>query len=306
MNNKLVLIIEESIAVSRDAVLEYVDKWGSREHFVEMEEWAFGNKYVSNSLFGDGYIIHLDLSEKDNMRKFIKLLDDKKTKDKFTGNWYGEGMIITVSTAQGISKIEKLVTAAKGTVVKKLTPEQAIAKLLKDMYFSQEIKEAIKSHVGDDYEMVTSLRNEMKKVQKDVQEGMSLEEVFIKIPQKPGSVKPWEFINPLMEGNLRETIDSFYRTIENTHVLVLMLFVKRKIDLLYRVSTALIGANPYVKSEKIAAELGCKNGPELWHILKSAKKIPFSAAQHLAEIAIEGENSIKGGRTAFGYLCAVC
>jgi DNA polymerase III delta subunit len=305
----LSLIIEESPSVVRDELTTLTRKLGYvSEQIKEMYEWDSGSQYLSTSLFGDRYFIFLDLTNKDNMKSFVKQIEANP--NKFKGSWFGDGLFIAVSTAQGAKKIEDLVTKSGGKIRKKMKPETVRDEMLKKVEIQPTIKDALRDFVGDDYEMLISFVNDTKKLTKEEQLKLSLEQVLIALPQKPGAIKPWNFLTPMLIGDITNSISTYERTVVNTHILVLMLFARQRLELMYRVKLA--QDEGLWKSSEIASSLGIKDGPSLWEITKAAKRLSVQTCEWLAKYTITTENSLKGGKNIDPkaqfqvFLSAVC
>lgn len=290
--NKIVLIIDTSLAFLRDKTREIYADWGfKREDVKELTEWEFIPK--TPSLFGDIQMTHLDLSAANDLKNFAALISDKKTKESFVDNWYGNGVIITAVNAKGTKKIEKLVLDSGGVIFKKEKSDTRKKEMFNKLALSNEVKIAVNSYVGEDYDLMISFTNEISKLSKEEQQALSVEAAFSFFPPIPGSVPPWDFMNALMNSNLPESISLFYRTIQHTHVLVCMLFLQKKMSLLYRVRLAM--DDGYYDSKSIANAMNENNGPELWNVLKLAKKITSKDAERIALLTDNLESDLKGG-----------
>lgn len=296
MKNKLMFIMSDSEAYLRDEVIRNYKKWGFKSSNVKsVEVWNPAMTRGSMSLFGDPVMIHLDLSDKNKLKKFVEMIDDKKGK-YFDGNWFGQGMIITSTHAQGTKKIENLVNKADGVVVKKSKPNEMLKLLLNRVHLSKESKDFLKMYAGEDYQILFSVINQIEKMPKKEQELVSPEDLIIKLPTKPGAVPPWEFINPLLEGNAKEAIELYERCVEGSHVLVTMSLARSNLQLIYRLKMLQIAG--VWQSKEQADAVGERNGPKIWNAAKTAKNINISTAEYLAKLALETEAKLKGYSSA--------
>lgn len=289
---KLVLVIDSSEAFLRTKTEEYFVKWGfERSNVKELTEWQFIPRAAS--LFGDIMMTHLDLTKKDDLKSFVKEISDKKAKESFKDNWYGNGTIITTTTAVGTKKIETLVKDSGGTIIKKEKSNVRKKEIFSQLNLRQDVRSAVDAYVGEDYELMLSFTNEVAEMTPEEQKAITLDKVFSYFPPIPGSVPPWDFLNALMNGKTGEAIELFNRTIQHTHPLVCLLFLNKKMSLLYRIKLA--SQDGYNSNEAVAKAIGEKGGPELWSISKLTPKISVKSAEQIALIANQLESDIKGG-----------
>lgn len=289
----VILIIDPSEAYLRTKLKEIYTEWGFTTSDVKhMTEWSPVPSGLT--LFGERIMTHLDLSNGNDMKKFVGLLSDKATKKIFDGDWIGNGVIITAKKAQGAKKIENLVTKAGGQVLKSAKSNVRKKELLSELKVKNEIKTTISEYVGEDYELLLSFYNEMIKLDPKEQKKMTLDDAFALFPPKPGSVPPWDYLNALFNGSTTESIATFERTLINTHYLVPLTFLTRKTALLYRVVLSLqdSGINT---GKQISEAIGVPNNFELTNTLKVAKRINPKSAELIAQFATELESKLKGG-----------
>lgn len=292
-NNKVCLIIDPSEAFLRSKTQEIFTEWGfKRTNVKELNEWQFIPK--APSLFGDLLMTHLDLTGKGTLKAFADLISQRKMQESFKNDeWYGNGVIITATTAQGTKKIEKLVSDSGGFIIKKEKSGNRKREMFSTLNLSSEVKTAIDSYVGEDYDLMLSFTNEVGKLSKDEQRKMTPEMAFSYIPPTPGSVLPWDYINALMNGNTNESIQLFNRTLNNTHILVCLVFLTKKMQLMYRVKSAMIlGFN---SDKQIAEAIGEKASWELSSVVRVARRISIDKVEQIALITNKLESDIKGG-----------
>lgn len=294
MNKKLTFIMSDSEAYLRDEVIRISGEWGfTKSNIKYVEEWNPALVRGALSLFGDVSMIHLDLNDKNKLKNFVDLIGDKSQAQLFEGEkWFGPGLIITSIHAQGTKKIENLIEKSKGIVVKKAKPSEMKNKLLSRVKLNKDAKEFLVNYVGEDYQILIPLINQLEKLTKEEQSALPIEELIVKLPSKPGSVLPWEFINPLLEGNANEAINLYKRCVEGSHVLVTMQLARKKLQMLYRLK--LLQLSGIWDSKKQAEILGENNGPNIWITAGVAKNLSLNTAEYLAKLALETEANLKG------------
>lgn len=298
MDKKIMFIMSDSEAYLRDEVLRISKDWNFTISNVKtVEEWDPTLARGAVSLFGDISMVHLDLSDKNKLKKFVDLISDKKNKSQFENeNWFGHGLIITSIHAQGTKKIENLVTKTGGKVVKKAKPEEMKKKLLARIHISKDLKDFLNNYAGEDYQILISIVNQLENMDKKEQLSMTIDDLIVRLPSKPGAVLPWEFINYMLEGNANEAISLYQRSMEGSHVLVTMQLARKKLQMLYRLK--LLDMSDIWNSKEQAAILGERNGPNIWNTAKVAKKISLPTAEYLAKLALETEANLKGYSSA--------
>ena len=293
--NKVILIIDSSEAFLRSKVQDVFVSWGFvRSNVKELTEWQFIPK--APTLFGERMMTHLDLTGKGAIKKFAELISLRKMQDAFKGDWYGNGLIITASTSVGLSKVEKLVVSSGGRVIKK---EKSVARkkeMLSGLNVSLEVKNAVDGYAGEDYDLMLSFVNAVSKLTIEEQRAITPEIAFSYFPPIPGSVPPWDYLNVLLNGNTSSSIELFKRTIKNTHILVPLVFITKKMQLLYRLRLSMEDG---IKGDKnIAIAMGEKPGWDITNLMKTARRLPLSNVENIAIISNRLESDLKGGSHA--------
>ena len=298
MSKKLIFIMSDSESYLRDETIKLYTEWGFVSSNVKsVEDWDPALVRGSISLFGDVSMIHLDLSDKTKLKKFADLVSAKATKKNFEGdNWFGPGLIITSTHAQGAKRVENLVVKSGGKVVKKAKPAEMKKKLLKRISLNKESQKFLDEYAGEDWQILIPIVNQVEKMNESEQAQLTIEDLIVRLPTKPGSVLPWEFINPMLEGKTKEAIDLYSRSMEGSHVLVAMQLSRKKLQLLYRLKLLLISG--IWNSKEQAPIVGEKNGPNIWITSGVAKNLKVSTCEYLAKLALETEANLKGHSNA--------
>lgn len=292
MTNNICMIIDNSEAYLRTKSEEIFKEWGfDRNSVKEISNWK--DTPASMSLFDERLMTILNLSNKNDLKSFSDLITNKKTKERFDNKQYwGNGLIIITTHATGIKKIEENIKKNNGSVFKKEKANKRKDELLSELSIPVDTKKFVANYAGEDYDLLLSFYNEINKLPKNEQKNISIEKAYSFFPPILGSVLPWEFLNELMNGHTGESINTFRRTIKNTHILVPMVFLQKKMALLLRYRYAMIDKIP---NNKIAEAIGEKNGPEIWSISKVAQRITPATAEQIALITTKLESDLKGG-----------
>lgn len=291
---KLLFIMSDSEAYLRDEVLRTYKEWGFNKSNVKtVEEWNPAITKNTVSLFGEVSMTHLDLSDNNKLKAFVKMLDDKKYKSLFEGeNWFGAGLIITSIHAKGTKKIENLVKKTGGKIQKKTKPDEMKKILMSRINLNNETASFLDAYVGNDYQILIGIVNQIEKMDEDEQRNMTVDELIVRLPHKPGSLPPWEFINPMLEGNAHDAVSKYERAVEGSHVLVTMQLARKKLQLLYRLKVLQLSG--VWKSQEQAKIVGEKHGPNIWITAKTAQNLDIKTAEYLAKLALETEAKLKG------------
>lgn len=294
MNKKITLIMSDSKAYLHDETVRIYKEWGfSSSNVKTVEQWSPALVRNSVSLFGDVSMVHLDLSDKDKLKNFVALLTEKKTKDLFDNKeWFGAGLIISTIHAQGTKKVEDLVKKSGGDILKKAKPEEMRNLLMSRIHLNSVTKDFVESYIGENYSMLLSIVNQFEKISKEDQLAMTPDDLVVKLPIQPGAVPPWEFIDPMLEGNARKSIPLYERAMIGSHPLVAMLFARKKFHLMYRLKV--LQKSGIWKSQDQAAAIGERNGPGIWITAKVAQNLDIQTVEYLAKLSLVTEANLKG------------
>ena len=302
MSDKLVFIMSDSEAYLRDEAIRLYTSWGfTSSNVKQVEKWDPSLVRNSLSLFGDVSMVHLDLSDKARLKEFVEFISDKKEKHNFEGdNWFGPGLIITSIHAQGSKKVENLVTKSGGKVYKKAKPAEMRKVLLNRINLSKETRAFAETYVGEDYQMLISVINQLEKMSKERQLALTPEELIVSLPTKPGSVPPWDFVNPMLAGDAKKSIDLFERAMTGSHILVAMVLARKKLQMVYRLKV--LQMDGVRNANEQAKILGENSSWAIRDASNTASKISLGTSQYLAKLALVTEADLKGHSSADPHL----
>lgn len=255
--SKLYTIVNKSDVYILNKVREVYTDWGyTYEQMLTYTEWQDGLSSQA-SLFLP-YFVKFDLTNEKNRTVFRDLVKKKK----FADNWFGNGVIIVCNSAPG-KWLKEFTEKYGGTYDEEVT----IDSLLETINLSKENKDFVKYYVGDSTEDLLIIRNTLANIENT--ENLTVEELYSYLPNKMGSVPPWELINAIMKGNLAVVEQEFQRVIVNTHPLVLIKLLKNKFSdfMTYRMLSS-----AKVKESDICDILGYKNAYRLIDFKRSRCK----------------------------------
>ena len=90
-------------------------------------------------------------------------MDKDQVKESFKKeNWFGSGLIITATKAQGIKPIETLIINSNGAFFKKKKSEEIKLELFKELKLSKNIEFFLDEYSGEDYELLINCANAIR------------------------------------------------------------------------------------------------------------------------------------------------
>lgn len=294
MSNKLAFIVDDSQQYLSNQVKEIMESWEfQNSEYKTVFEWKPGIANVS-LLFGKTKAIHLDLSDTNNLNKFVDFIkdDEKNKKTLDNSNWYGVGLIITTTKAKGIKKIEQLITKNKGLFIKKRKPEELKEEILASLKINNKLKQFLSDYAGNDYDLLLNCSNSLKKIPEDELKNKTIEDLFIFLPVKKGAVPPWEFVSPMIQCNTPLALDKLRRILENSHSLLVMTFLKRKIEELYHEKVLLVSGMTKINDR---ASFLNANPWALKYNSNIISKISLDVLENIVLLVNDSEDKLKGG-----------
>lgn len=298
MSLNLALIVDKSdafIAFQKDRLFS---KWD-----IKSEDVKKINRFIEGggiTLFGGETVSLLELEDADGVKQLLEDIErcilTKTFNDKVS-----KGMIITSNVARtSTKKLEPLITKLGGRVLitatdrgEKLTISE---KLLKEINLNTATRSFLLSYVGDDYESVIPLVKTISDLSPKQQHQISEEDIFVRLPQAPGSVPPWNLEQPLMNGDLTKTIDVFRRVSKHSHFLVVLAVLRNKMTAAYKIS-AIYDNNPRISDSDLATATGT-NPKSLWAVKKHHKTYGTARLQRALQEIAKTEAHVKGGSGA--------
>ncbi len=249
------------------------------------------------SLFGDAPVSILSLDDKESVKNTAEKLKSASASE--LERWTTPGLIILTSVDRTSTKtLEKLVGDNGGEVI--LSKESSKAKvsptekLVDGLSIPREVKTFLKEYAGDDYSSILALIKTLGALSPKQQQGITIEDLLVRMPQAPGAIPPWEIEPAIMRGDVTKAITLYRRVSQTSHLLVVLALLKNKFKLVFKVAT-LVEDNPRMTLDQLSKTLGVPNNYPLKLAYESAKKIGPRAATQLIELAAETEKKVKGG-----------
>lgn len=289
--NKLSLFIDDSEIYLQKLLQDEYTLWGyTQENLNKTTEWK--NGLAGMNTFFQEYFIHLDLSDKNDLKNFVELIDKRKKNNLFVDEWWGNGVIITTTHQQGSSKIVKLVKEFNGKVIEKQKSNVNKTNILSTLNLSKDLTSFVSEYAGYNYDILLILQNNLSKLTDKEIEELTIEKLYTFLSPKQGSIPPWEFVDSLLQGRIEESFEKLKRTHINTHYLVTLTFLKSKFNLLYSY-TFLNSINVKSDDEK-ATILGLKSKFVFLSFKKMRNKLDLSTIEMICKLIYKAEEDLKG------------
>jgi len=252
------------------------------------------------SLFGDAPVSILSLEDKELIKSTVEKIKEASASD--IARWTSPGLIILTSVDRTSTKtLEKLVVDNGGEVI--LSKEAVkgkgspTEKLVDELSITRDLKTFLKDYAGDNYSSILALVKTLSALSPKQQQGITIDDLLVRMPQAEGAIPPWEIEPAIMRGDVSKAITLYRRVSKTSHLLVVLAILKNKFKLVFKIAS-LIELEPKMNLAQLAETLGVPNNYPLKLAYESAKKIGPKAAVQLIELAAETEKKVKGGSSA--------
>lgn len=298
MNLPIALIIDKSDAFINFQKDDFLEAWQVKPE--EMKQVNRVGEAGGASLFGGTTAAILVLEDIDSVKQSVNDFVALEKAGTLTGK-VSKGLLIVTGVARNSTKkLEAFVEKHGGSVVTsapaKGTKISTVEHLLSPLNLNRSAKNFIVSYVGDDYEAVIPLVKTLSNLTSEQQFNVSEQDIYVRFPQAPGSVPPWNLEKPIMRGDVNEVIDVFRRVSQHSHFLVVLAVLRNKFTVGYKVSV-LLDANPRTPDE-VLVEASGSNPRSLWAMKKFHKDHGTEKLEKaLLEIA-RTEAKVKGESAA--------
>lgn len=172
--------------------------------------------------------------------------------------------------------------------------------LVSELSLNRETRDFLIAYAGNDYEILLPLMRTLSVLSEKQQKGITVEDMFVRLPQKPGSINPWEIEKHLFAGNLGKTIDALRRVHSSAHYLVALKMLNNKVQAAYRVSSVLT-QNPRTSDKDLCDATGA-NAKSLWVFKNLHKQQGHDRLEKIVKVLADTEGKVKGGSAADGLM----
>lgn len=299
---KLALIIDKSQSYLDYQKEEVLTQWDLLIDDVQYVNSL--SKVGETPLFGSAPPSVIQLDDPAQVKKLVAEFEKfEKDNEKYDlSSRLDSGLIILTTVARNSTrKLETIVSAYNGSTIFAKTNSKdrtnVAEKLLVDLHLKKEVKDFIIEYAGDDYENIIAIVKNLSTLSEKAQRTVNIEDMYIRMPLAPGSIPPWEIEKPLINGNIKETIEIYRRIVQHSHYLVVLSILKNKIMLAYRIG-AVMERDPYVRSNVVAKALNMADNYPFKLAINLYKKIGFNKTESILFDLLETESLLKGGSSA--------
>lgn len=295
MTNKIAFIIDDSPQYLDEKTSEIMKSWGfTQSQYKTVTKWFAGIANQSQ-LFSEPKAIRLDLTDNTDFSNFIKFIKEDKKGQKVLSDsdWYGVGTVITAHKAKGSKEIEKLVTASNGLFIKKRKPEEVKEELLNSINIDYRLKAFLSDYAGTDYDLLLNCVKSIKRLTPEESSKLTIDKLIVFLPVKKGAVPPWEYVNSLLYFNTEKTLDKLRRILQNSHSLLAITFLKRKIEELYNEKVLYVGG---IKTYKERSEILGINQWASKNNNNIVNNVSLDVLENLVYLVNSSEGALKGDK----------
>lgn len=291
---KLALILEKSIPIINYQREQVIEKWGVDLNNIKKVDSI--SEIVGNSLFGTPPLTLIHLETPDEIKSIIADLE-KLVKTSNLKNIIHTGLILTSNANRNSTKkLEKIVQDSGGLVIAAKVGTKEITlteELINTVNFSRETRAFFVDYIGNDYDKALPIISSVNKLSSENQSKITIEDLYIRLPQPKGSIPPWEIERPLFSGNANVTIETYRRIVKSSDALLVQAVLRNKVHLMHQVMF-LKENNPTLGLPQISAILKVPNNYPLKLALQNGQRYGLKKIQKLLELLVESDRAIKG------------
>lgn len=223
---KLALIIDKSdayLSFQRDRVLS---SWGIS--YSETEVITSLTNVGGATLFGGSPTKLITLSDANMVKKFISDYE-KMGANSFTAT-FDSGLIVmcNVNRTQ-TKKLESIMQ--KNDSIMYIPPakgnETLAEKLISEIKLQKNIKDFLLDYIGDDYDTILPLVESLSQIPEKFHSKITIDDLYVRLPQPPGSIPPWEIEEPVFVGDVNRAISLSRRINQHASYLVWLSLLKK-------------------------------------------------------------------------------
>lgn len=287
----LTLIIDKSEAFCRFQLKQSLKKLQTTN--TQQEKVLTNTQNIT--LFGDTPTIIIELESTEQLKQTVTQLE-KTTMEELKENC-SQGLIIWSTIPRTSTK--KLEKKCKELGFETILPaskkeEPLTLKLVKSLKLSKEAETFLLDYIGDDHDNALSLVSTISELPPSTRHKISVEDLYVRLPQSPGSLPPWDVEKHILNNNTIKAISTARRVHKSSNHLVWVSILKKKLHTYYRIN-ALLQDNPRVTDKEIATVLNIKpNG--LYYSKKTAQKYSTQQLHYALQLIVNTEGMLKGDK----------
>lgn len=289
--NKLILIIERSKVYSDYLKNLYLEEFNVP--IGEVKEITELNKAGGVTLFGEAPPSVLIASNPTEVKRLVKDIENAVKSGEFED--YRENGLIIIANVNRVStrKLERLVGEEGGVIDFVPRGENITDRLLKSVSISHEVSQFLRDYIGENFENLIPLVKTLRGLPVEEQREYTVESAFLRLPEPPGAVPPWEVENALLRNDADKVIDVLHRIDRSSSYLVILAMLKNKFAIAYRVA-ALLSQNPSLSDAELAKTLKIPNNFYFKKISEMARYQGLHGITKIVSLLINTEAEVKG------------
>lgn len=269
----------------------------SKERGVEVERPESLSMVGKDSLFGDPGVSLMTLKTPEEVKSFVagwESLSEESIREIIE-----YGLVVACTTDRRSTKKLEAIAHKHGELLlsKESKNDNPAQLMLEKTNLKPQVKSYILDRVGEDYHQVVPVINDISILPEKLQAKIGIEDIALRMPLPPGSIKPWEIEKPIMSGDVADTIATLRRVVVNSHPLVVIKLMQNKISLMLRIASVRENDSSLSKDD-VAAALGAKNDYPFKLAYESSSRRSFAKIQKAAETLSALEENLKGGSRA--------
>lgn len=207
-------------------------------------------------------------------------------------------MLCSVSR-QSTRKLEQCVSAMGGYVVTgrdtgKNGDVDVTHKMLSSLHLNPHTATFLADYVRGDYDTIVGVVRALSVLTPAQQHRVSVDDMVIRLPQKPGSIPPWTFTTPLSRGDAAGAISEYFRIVDTCHPLVPVSILVSRMTLIHSFASA-IATTGASSLSSAARTIGAPSAYPSKIAFSTAQRIGYTRSRHAAWTAASLSGNLKGG-----------
>ena len=288
------------LALTKDQLIE---SWG--EKGTPTKEIARLSAAGTRTLLGGVPLSIVRPENSDEVKRLLQELQEAAEAGKLERR-IGPGLIVLTSVPKvSLKKLSEFVLEHDGySEVNTKTDEKKLGdEMLEESGFNREVRAYLKDWAGDDFEKLVPIIREFSAFPKAKRAKAKIEDIAIRLPTPPGSIPPWDFIDPMFRGDVKKSVELLRRTVSASKTtLVALSILNSNLQNAWRLAElSKCGSLP---SDSELKAMGLPTGFPLVIAKRRAKSLGADKLETMLLIAAEASRKVKTGHKA-DYLTTV-
>lgn len=288
------------LALAKDQLIE---SWG--ENDTPTKEISRLSAAGTRTLLGGVPLAIVRPESPDDVKQLLRDLQAADEDGKLERR-VGPGLVIVTSVPKvSLKKLSEFVLEHDGySEVNTKTDEKKLGnEILEESGFNREVRAYLKDWAGDDFEKLVPIIREFSAFPKAQRARAKIEDIAIRLPTPPGSIPPWDFIDPMFRGDVAKSVELLRRTTSASKTtLVALAILNSNLQSAWRLAELSRAGSLPADSELKA--MGLPTGFPLVIAKRRAKSLGADKLEAMLLTAAEASRKVKTGHKA-DYLTTV-